>query len=125
MDINMIVLDVTLTGKKMHEVIHKSGYSIKELQGMLGLSCPQPIYRWMQGKILPSVENLYKMHRIFGVHMEDMLAGSGGEWEGVQLSYKNQGKGVMQSVGTGNLPDVHTADSGINICLPGDDPRTV
>jgi hypothetical protein len=27
----------------------------------------------MKGKILPSVDNLYMMHRIFGVHMEDML----------------------------------------------------
>lgn len=70
---NIIVLDAVLTGKKIHEVIHESGCSVKELQGMLGLSCPRPIYRWMNGKILPSVDNLYRLGKIFKMHMEDML----------------------------------------------------
>ena len=40
---------------------------------MLNLSCPNPIYRWMKGQALPSIDNLYMIHRIFDVHMEDML----------------------------------------------------
>ena len=45
----------------------------EELQLLLHLSCPQPIYRWINGKTLPTVDNLYMMHRVFGMHMEDML----------------------------------------------------
>ena len=70
---NIIVLDVILTGKKIHDVIHESGFTVKEIQGMLDLSCPQPIYRWMHGNTLPSVDNLYRLSRILKMHMEDML----------------------------------------------------
>ncbi|HBA48706.1 MAG TPA: XRE family transcriptional regulator [Lachnospiraceae bacterium] len=67
-------LDAVLTGLKMRNAIKQSGYSIKELQEMLGLSCPQPIYRWIKGRTLPSIDNLYMLSRILDVHMEDLLA---------------------------------------------------
>lgn len=66
-------LDAVLTGKELGSAIKRSGYSIKELQGLLGLSCPQPIYRWIRGRTLPSIDNLYMLSRILGVHMEDLL----------------------------------------------------
>lgn len=66
-------LDAVLTGKEIGNAIKRSGYSIKELQGLLGLSCPQPIYRWIRGRTLPSIDNLYMLSRILGVHMEDLL----------------------------------------------------
>lgn len=66
-------LDAVLTGKEIGSAIKRSGYSIKELQGLLGLSCPQPIYRWIRGRTLPSIDNLYMLSRILGVHMEDLL----------------------------------------------------
>ena len=66
-------LDAMLTGQKLNSAIKQSGYSIRELQEMLGLSCPQPIYRWIKGRTLPSIDNLYMLSRILGVHMEDLL----------------------------------------------------
>lgn len=66
-------LDAVLTGKKINSAIKQGGYSIRELQEMLGLSCPQPIYRWIRGRTLPSIDNLYMLSRILGVHMEDLL----------------------------------------------------
>lgn len=66
-------LDAALTGRKIHNAIKQSGYSIKELQEMLGLSCPQPIYRWIKGRTLPSIDNLYMLSRILGMPMEELL----------------------------------------------------
>lgn len=66
-------LDAVLTGQKIHNAIKQSGYSIRELQEMLSLSCPQPIYRWIKGRTLPSIDNLYMLSRILGVHMEELL----------------------------------------------------
>ena len=66
-------LDIVKTGKRIYSVIHGNSYSVRELQELLNLSCPQPIYRWMKGKALPSVDHLYMMHRLFEIHMEDML----------------------------------------------------
>lgn len=55
----LTTLDAVLTGRKIGHAIEKGGYSIKELQGKLGLSCPQPIYRWISGRTMPSIDNLY------------------------------------------------------------------
>lgn len=74
-------LDAVLTGQKIHNAIKQSGYSIRELQEMLGLSCPQPIYRWIKGHTMPSIDNLYMLSRILGVPMEDLLV-LGGQGRG-------------------------------------------
>ena len=45
----------------------------EEIQEILELLCPQSIYKWMHGRSMPSIDNLYMLHRLFNVHMEDML----------------------------------------------------
>ena len=70
-------LDAVQTGRKIENAIKQSGYSIRELQEMLGLSCPQPIYRWIRGRTLPSIDNLYMLSRILGVPMDELLVPSG------------------------------------------------
>lgn len=76
-------IDRELTGQILRIYIRKSGYTVKEIQDLLYLSCPQPIYRWMKGAILPSVSHLYTLSRLFGCHMEDLLV-SGQERSAVQ-----------------------------------------
>ena len=70
-------LDAVQTGRKIENAIKQSGYSIRELQEMLGLSCPQPIYRWIRGRTLPSIDNLYMLSRILKVPMDELLVPSG------------------------------------------------
>ena len=70
-------LDAVQTGRKIESAIKQSGYSIRELQEMLGLSCPQPIYRWIRGHTLPSIDNLYMLSRILKVPMDELLVPSG------------------------------------------------
>nr|WP_300850921.1 helix-turn-helix transcriptional regulator [uncultured Acetatifactor sp.] len=66
-------LDAILSGQKIHGRILQSGYSIKEIQNMLGLECPQSVYRWLKGRSMPSIDNLYMLSQILDVHMEDLL----------------------------------------------------
>lgn len=66
-------LDLILTGQKIHSAILGNGYSVKEIQEILNLSCPQPVYRWLKGYTLPSIDNLYMLSKLFCVHMEDLL----------------------------------------------------
>lgn len=51
----------------------QQGYSVKDIQHLLHLSCPQPIYRWMKGQVLPTVDHLYIIARVLHVHMEELL----------------------------------------------------
>ena len=66
-------IDYVKSGKKMKSLIQKSGFSVKEVQDYLHLSCPQPIYRWFQGKALPTVNHLYALSNLLNVHMEEFF----------------------------------------------------
>lgn len=66
-------IDMTKTGILLRDKIFKAGYSVKEIQEILKLSCPQPVYRWFKGQILPSLDHLYVLSRLLGVHMEELV----------------------------------------------------
>lgn len=68
-----ISLDVRLTGQRIHNVMIERGYTVRQIQEILNLSCPQPVYRWIRGYTLPSTDNLYRLSKLFCVHMEDLL----------------------------------------------------
>lgn len=70
-----VSIDPVLTGQKIHSVISENRYSVREIQEILNLACPQSVYRWMHGYALPTVDNLYMLSRLFDVHMEDLLVG--------------------------------------------------
>ena len=66
-------IDMERTAILLKELFDGSGYTVKDIQKILHLSCPQPIYRWFRGSILPSVDHLYVLSRLLKVHMEDLL----------------------------------------------------
>lgn len=66
-------IDMMETGKRLKKLAQRSGYSVKDIQKYLGLSCPQPVYRWYKGVILPSVDNLLRLSELYHVHMEELL----------------------------------------------------
>lgn len=66
-------IDMEKTGRKLQSVIDEAGYEVKEIQEYLHLACPQPVYRWFKGKMLPTVDHLYMLSILLGVHMEELL----------------------------------------------------
>lgn len=66
-------IDMQRTGIRLKEFIQKSGYCVADIQEYLHLSCPQPVYRWFKGMILPSVDHLLMLSELLGVHMEELL----------------------------------------------------
>ena len=66
-------IDMQRTGRKLKHMIESAGYTPRIIQEYLHLSCVQPIYRWYKGLILPSVDHLFMLSELLGVHMEDFL----------------------------------------------------
>lgn len=66
-------IDMQRTGALIKKKVEGAGYTVRDLQEKLMLSCPQPIYRWFKGKILPSINHLYVLSQLLHVHMEDLL----------------------------------------------------
>ena len=66
-------IDIKQTGILLETMIRSSGYSVKYIQEYLHLACPQPIYRWFKGKILPSLDHMYALSILLGVHMDELI----------------------------------------------------
>lgn len=74
-------IDQVKTGIKLKMMLKAAGYEVRDIQEYLHLSCPQSIYRWYKGKILPSVEHLCALSKLLNVHMEDLLVLQGQNME--------------------------------------------
>ena len=70
-------IDMIETGKHLKKLAQRKGYRVKDIQQYWGLSCPQPVYRWYNGIILPSVDNLLRLSELYQVHMEELLVKTG------------------------------------------------
>lgn len=64
------------TGNFLRELMRRKGISIKHVQKYLGLACVQSIYHWLDGKTLPSVDNLYALSQLLQVPMDELVRGS-------------------------------------------------
>lgn len=67
------IIDMKLTGARIRQLVMEAGYDVKTIQRLLHLSCPQPVYRWFKGQVLPTVDHLLALSRLLGVHMEELL----------------------------------------------------
>lgn len=63
------VIDPIATGKNIIRLRVERGMSVRDLQAYFGFEEPQAIYKWQQGKSLPSVDNLYALGALFEVPM--------------------------------------------------------
>lgn len=43
------------TGKKIKKLLDASGYTVRDVQRLMGFNNPQAIYKWLSGKSLPSI----------------------------------------------------------------------
>ena len=68
------VVDLKLTGQNILSLRTQRGFSVRDLQAMLGIATPQAIYKWQRGETLPSIENLAALACVLGVSIEEILA---------------------------------------------------
>ncbi len=85
------------TGLLLKNKAKRYGYTVKDIQKLLGLSCPQPIYRWFKGFALPSLDNLYALSLLYEIHMEELVVSSRiGFFDVDSINHKKQDKRVLR-----------------------------
>ena len=67
------VIDPVATGKNLARLRRARGLSVRDVQRWFGFEEPQAIYKWQQGRSLPSVDNLYALCTLLEVSMEELL----------------------------------------------------
>ena len=61
------------TGRRLRKLMNWHGVTVREVQEEMELESPQAIYKWLNGRALPSTENLLILGRLLNVSMEDIL----------------------------------------------------
>lgn len=67
------------TGKNIRKLLAECGITVREVQEELELDSPQSVYKWLNGKALPSLENLLILGSMLNISMEQILVVEGTE----------------------------------------------
>ena len=70
---NLPHIDVEATGKNIHRLRKSNNLSVRELSNLLGFSTVQAIYKWQDGRCLPTLDNLVILSSVFHVSIDDII----------------------------------------------------
>jgi len=61
------------TGDHIRTLMRDHGYTVRDIQEAMGFENPQAVYHWLNGRSLPSIDNLLILSRLLDAAMEDIL----------------------------------------------------
>ena len=67
------VIDLKLTGKRIHDMCEFKKLTTEVLAEMMMLSDRRIIYYWYSGEKLPSIDNIYMLSRILGTTVDNLF----------------------------------------------------
>lgn len=70
---NLPIVNMKQTGQNIAMLREQRGLTVRQLQGMLGFTTPQAIYKWQHGESLPTVDNLVALSVILAVPIDQIL----------------------------------------------------
>ena len=69
-------IDTVATGKRIRELRKARGMTVNTICDAMGFNEPQAIYKWQRGDSLPTLQNLYKLSRLFEVKIDEIVVGT-------------------------------------------------
>ena len=73
MDEGYPVIDQKATGRNIRRLREERGLTVRQVQAYFGFEMPQAVYKWEQGRTLPTIDNLYALSKLLDVPMEEIL----------------------------------------------------
>ena len=68
-----ISINMRETGKNIKRMVRESGYSVRDIMEITGISTEQAVYKWFRGESIPQVETLLVLSKILGIEMTELL----------------------------------------------------
>ena len=68
-----VSINMEKTGGHLKKLIKDSGYSVKEIMTITGITAEQTVYKWFKGRSLPSLETQIVLARLFDMHITELL----------------------------------------------------
>ena len=67
------VIDTVKTGKNIERLLAERGLTARDVQKRLGFAERRPVYFWIAGKNLPSIDNLFMLAEMLQVSIDEIL----------------------------------------------------
>lgn len=67
------VLDIIETGARIKYFMDMRKVKVKDVQKVIGFSNPNAIYKWRQGRAMPTIDNLIILASILDVKLDDLV----------------------------------------------------
>ena len=62
------VIDLEATGNRIRELREELNISAQEIADFMGFTATQAVYKWEEGKSMPTSDNLYALCKILGTY---------------------------------------------------------
>ena len=69
----MPTIDIAGTGDNIRSIMKQKNMKIADIQSACGFNTPQAIYKWIQGRSVPTIDNMIILADIFGVSIDDII----------------------------------------------------
>jgi transcriptional regulator with XRE-family HTH domain len=69
----MPTIDMKATGLNIKETITKKGMNIKDVAATLGFTTAYPVYKWVNGKNMPTLDNLVVLAAILETTIDNLI----------------------------------------------------
>ena len=69
----MISINMEETGRNIKRLIQASGYTMKDIMLITGISSQQAIYKWYRGESIPSIETQLILCKVLGLQITELL----------------------------------------------------
>ena len=66
-------INTVATGENINRMRMEAGFTVKDMQAVLGFATPQAIYKWIHGTAMPSIDNLVILAAVLGVTMDEII----------------------------------------------------
>lgn len=63
------------TGRRIRTLMRERRLSVQNVREALSLGSLQAVYHWLEGKSMPTLDNLYALSELLRVPMDDMIVG--------------------------------------------------
>ena len=81
-----VCINMEKTGANIKQGIKKSGYSIRDIMEITGVTTEQTIYKWYSGKSIPTEETQIILSIILDTKITDLLVIEGRDYPDIKKS---------------------------------------
>ena len=68
-----ISINMEATGANIRRLVKASGYSVKDIMAITGISTEQAVYKWFRGDSIPAIETMLILCNALGKEINEIL----------------------------------------------------